>query len=308
MNTHRIHRVAKLTGLSKDVIRVWERRYGIVQPFRSANRYRTYTDDDVALLRYVKIHIDQGQSIGDLVAIGRERLMADATQMARTEASETQPYERLLSELIRLLDPLKRESFECRLNGAVAVIPFEEALYGILLPLQTRVGQLWHDGQLNVAVEHYVTNQVRQKLFAAMSHLSVHDKGLSIVVACPVGEFHEVGAQAAAYICAALGCQTYYLGANMPLDQLVIFCRQIDPDVLLLSLTASPPAHEWASWIATLRGLTASHRTVLVGGAGAQSLSLPLEARRIEILSELPTLRQRLTVLMEKQASHMRLE
>ncbi len=287
---------------------MWERRYGLVKPLRSANRYRTYTDDEVALLRYVKNQIDRGQTIGDLVAIGRERLVANATLTARSEASEIHPYERLLSELIRLLDPLKREAFECRLNGAVAVIPFEEALYGILLPLQTRVGQLWHDGQLNVAVEHYVTNQVRQKLFAAMSHLPVHDKGLSVVVACPVGEFHEVGAQAAAYICASLGCQTYYLGANMPLDQLAIFCRQIDPDVILLSVTAPPPAHEWSSWLATLRGLTASHRTVLVGGAGAQSLTLPLGARHIEILSELPTLQQRLTVLKAKQAAHVRLE
>lgn len=306
MNTHRIHRVAKLTGLSKDVIRVWERRYGLVQPFRSANRYRTYTDDDVALLRYVKAQMDLGQTIGELVAIGRERLVTDATRTARTEASETQPYERLLRELIGLLDPLRRESFERRLNGAVAVIPFEEALYGILLPLQTRVGQLWHDGQLNVAVEHYVTNQVRQKLFAAMSHLPVHDTGLSVVVACPVGEFHEVGAQAAAYISASLGCQTYYLGANMPLDQLAIFCRQIDPDVLLLSLTGAPTAPEWSSWIETLRSLTVSHRTVLVGGAGAQSLSLPIGVRRIEILSELPTLQQRLNALIAKRVAHIR--
>lgn len=306
MNTHRIHIVAKLTGLSKDVIRVWERRYELVKPLRSANRYRTYTDDEVALLRYVKAQMDQGHTIGDLVAIGRERLVAEATRTARTEASETLPYERLLNELIGLLDPLRRESFERRLNGAVAVIPFEEALFGILLPLQTRVGQLWHDGQLNVAVEHYVTNQIRQKVFAAMSHLPVHEEGLSVVVACPVGEFHEVGAQAAAYICASRGCQTYYLGANMPLDQLAIFCRQIDPDVLLLSVTAPPPVHEWSSWIATLRDLTVSHRSILIGGAAAHSLILPVGARRIEILSELPNLQQRLAALMAKQAARVR--
>ena len=52
MNAHRIHRVAKLTGLSKDVIRVWERRYGLVKPSRSSNRYREYSDEEVALLRF----------------------------------------------------------------------------------------------------------------------------------------------------------------------------------------------------------------------------------------------------------------
>jgi methanogenic corrinoid protein MtbC1 len=207
---------------------------------------------------------------------------------------------------MQLLQPLRRDSFERRLNGAVAVIPFEEALHGILLPLQTRVGQLWHDGHLSVAVEHYVTNQVRQKLFAAMSHLPVHEKGLSVVVACPVGEFHEVGAQAAAYVCASRGCQTYFLGANMPLDQLAVFCRQIEPDVLLLSVTSPPPAHEWYSWIATLRDLATSHRTVVVGGAGANTIALPPEAQRIEILSDLVKLQQRLTALITKQAARVR--
>jgi MerR family transcriptional regulator, light-induced transcriptional regulator len=305
MNTHRIHRVAKLTGLSKDVIRVWERRYGIVQPSRSANRYRTYTDEDVALLRYLKREMDQGQSIGNLAALGREHLVKGATEAARSIASALPPYERLLDELVKLLAPLRRESFERRLNGSVAVIPFEEALYGILLPLQMRVGQLWHDGQISVAVEHYVTNQVRQKLFAAMNHLPVHEEGLSVVVACPVGEFHEVGAQVAAYLCASRGCQTYYLGANMPLDELATFCRQIDPEVLLLSVTSPPQAHDWSSWTATLHDLATSHRTILIGGAGAQSLSLPAKARRIEILGDLQGLQQRLTVLMAKQAAHV---
>jgi methylmalonyl-CoA mutase cobalamin-binding subunit len=236
--------------------------------------------------------MDQGQSIGNLAALGRERLMKAATRAARSLASALPPY------------ALDKVSFERRLNGAVAVIPFEEALYGILLPLQIRVGQLWHDGHLNVAVEHYVTNQVRQKLFAAMSHLPVHEKGLSVVVTCPIGEFHEVGAQAAAYLCASRGCQTYYLGANMPFDQLAAFCREIDPDVLLLSVTTSPQAHEWSSWIATLQDLATSHRSVLVGGAGAQSLRLPAGTRRIEILDDLSSLQQRLTVLLAKQPAY----
>ena len=66
MNAHRIHRVAKLTGLSKDVVRVWERRFGLVKPGRSANRYREYSDEDVALLRFLKGELERGQTIGAL--------------------------------------------------------------------------------------------------------------------------------------------------------------------------------------------------------------------------------------------------
>jgi DNA-binding transcriptional MerR regulator len=306
MNTHRIHRVAKLTGLSKDVIRVWERRYGIVQPSRSANRYRTYTDEDVALLRYLKHEMDQGQSIGHLAALGRERLMEAATAAARSSASTLPSYERVHHELVELVDPLDEVSFERRLNGAVAVVPFEEALHGILLPLQQRIGDLWHEGRVNVAVEHYVTNHVRKKIFTAMNQLPLHEHGLRIVLACPPDEHHEVGLLAAAYVCASRGCRTYYLGANVPFDQLALLCRQIASDVLLMSVTSSPPAHEWSSWIAALQDLATSHQTVALGGAGAQSLSVPAGTRHIDILKDLQSLQPFLTALMAKQPAHLR--
>lgn len=300
MNVHRIQRVAKLTGLSKDVIRIWERRYGLVKPLRSANRYRSYTDDEVALLRYVKLQLDQGQSIGDLVAMGREQLAALAVGMAREAAPHTPPYHRLLEELTMLLDPLNREAFERRLNGAVAVIPFEEALFGILLPLQTRIGDLWHQGKISVAVEHYVTNQVRQKLFSAMNQLPVHMEGPHSVVGCPPGEHHEVGAQAAAYISAVCGCRTYYLGANVPFREWTTFCRRIDPDFVLLSVTTPPGDEGKEEWSAALRELGAPHRTIFLGGAAASGIGLPAGTRNIELISDLASLQRRLPTLFKQ--------
>ncbi len=202
MNTHRIHRVAKLTGLSKDVIRVWERRYGLVKPSRSSNRYREYSDEEVALLRFVKAQMEQGATIGALAAEGHDQLVARMRVATPVSAEEQKPHERLLDDLMGSLDPLDKAGFERRLNGAVAVIPFEEAVQRILLPLQRRVGELWHQGRLNVAVEHYVTKIIQQKLFSVMNQLPVNEFGPRILIACPEGESHEIGAQAVAYIAA----------------------------------------------------------------------------------------------------------
>src|SRR5690349_6709662 len=115
MNKYRIHRVAKLTGLSKDVIRVWERRYGVVQPLRGANRYRLYTDEDVVLLRYLKAELETGQSIGELVAQGHDELLSRAKAIDTTTAERPTPYISLIGELTATLDPLDREAFERRL-------------------------------------------------------------------------------------------------------------------------------------------------------------------------------------------------
>jgi DNA-binding transcriptional MerR regulator len=186
MNTHRIHRVAKLTGLSKDVIRVWERRFGLLKPTRGANRYRNYSDEDVTLLRFLKEQLDAGGSIGELSKLGREELLGRARASAPQVSFVDNTFSRLLRELLSTLNPFNRVTFEKCLNGAVAVVPFEEALHGILLPLQEQVGQLWHDGHLNVAIEHYVTKQIQQKIFSAMNQLPVAEFGTKVVVACPL--------------------------------------------------------------------------------------------------------------------------
>ncbi len=185
MNTHRIHRVARLTGLSKDVIRVWERRYGLVKPSRSSNRYREYNDEEVALLRFVKGQMEQGATIGALAAEGRDPLIARMRIATPVSAEEQKPHERLLDDLMKSLDPLDKAGFERRLNGAVAVIPFEEAVQRILLPLQRRIGELWHEARSNTAVEHYVTKIIQQKLFSVMNQLPVNEFGPRILIACP---------------------------------------------------------------------------------------------------------------------------
>lgn len=75
---YRIHRFSKLTGLSTHVIRAWEKRYGLVEPVRGANRYRLYNDEDVRLFRYLKTQVDQGMSIGQLAELGRGPLLEQA--------------------------------------------------------------------------------------------------------------------------------------------------------------------------------------------------------------------------------------
>ncbi len=297
MNTHRIHRVAKLTGLSKDVIRVWERRYGLVTPSRSSNRYREYSDPEVALLRFVKAQMEQGATIGALAAEGRDSLGARMQVATQISAEEQQPHDRLLDELMGSLDPLDKAGFERRLNGAVAVIPFEEAVQRILLPLQRRVGELWHQGQLNIAVEHYVTKLIQQKMFSVMSQLPVNEFGPSVVIGCPEGESHEIGAQAVAYIAATRGCHVYYLGPNLPSSDLLAFCDRVKPDLVLLSITEAKSDAEARDQLKELEVVSA-YWPVAVGGQGARAIGDLLRDTKIDLLDDLTALHSRLTILL----------
>jgi MerR family transcriptional regulator, light-induced transcriptional regulator len=253
MPLYRMHRFSKLTGLSPHVIRAWERRYGLVNPVRGSNRYRLYTDDDVGLFRYLKFQVDHGMSIGELAEIGLERLQEQAQRVFVETHREPPPSERLVSELTQALQENDRAIFERKLNGALAVIPFEEALHRFLLPLQERVGQLWHDGILGVGQEHFASNHVKQKIFSAINQFRTSDQGPIVVTACPGNEWHEIAAMTAAYLCRARGCRVHYLGANLPIPELATYCDRIRPACVLLSVTvmgSSDEAHKLAQEIA----------------------------------------------------------
>ncbi|MEP6935014.1 MAG: MerR family transcriptional regulator [Nitrospirota bacterium] len=305
MNAHRIHRVAKLTGLSKDVIRVWERRYGLVKPSRSSNRYREYSDEEVALLRFVKAQMEEGATIGSLGTEGHDSLVARMRVSTPVSAEHQKPHERLLDDLLESLEPLDKAGFERRLNGAVAVIPFEEAVQRILLPLQQRIGELWHQGRLNTAVEHYVTKIVQQKLFSVMNQLPVNEFGPRILIACPEGETHEIGAQAVAYIAAAKGCHVYYLGPNLPTSDLLTFCEKVKPDLVLISLSEVKPEADALHQLKELESL-ATRWPVGVGGQGALAIGDRLRDTKIELLDDLTALHSRLTNLLSTRMNPAR--
>ncbi len=302
MNKHRIHRVAKLTGLSKDVIRVWERRYGLIQPERGANRYRLYTDEDVALLRFLRGQLDQGQSIGELASEGREKLLAQM-QMQALPIKPEEPFDRLVGELVAALKPLDRAAFERRLNGAVAVIPFEEALHGILLPLQERVGELWHEGKIGVAIEHYVTKLVQQKLFAVMNQVPVVESGPKVVIGCPPEELHEIGALTVAYRCRVRGCRTYYLGADVPITDLVRLCREVEPELVLLSLTNVLDSDRVLALAQALSGNVAGVAPVVLGGTGAIAARGLLEREQLAVWTTMGELDSNLTRVFSRRGN-----
>jgi len=303
INNHKIHRVAKLTGLSKDVIRVWERRFGILKPTRGANRYRNYSDEDVALLRFLKEQLDAGGSIGELAKLGREELLGRARASAPRASFVDNTFSRLLRELLSTLNPFDRVIFEKRLNGDVAVVPFEEALHGILLPLQEQVGQLWHEGYIDVAIEHYVTKHIQQKIFSAMNQLPVAEFGAKVIVACPPGEEHDIAALTVAYRCRVRGCRVYYLGANVPVASLANLCGKVEPDLTIISFPLALSDDKVTELVQALADEVSPVSNLAVGGHGAIAMRDIFLKYNITVLEEFAELDQRLDRLMRHTLS-----
>jgi methanogenic corrinoid protein MtbC1 len=244
--------------------------------------------------------MEQGATIGGLAAEGHDSLIARMRVATPVTAEDQKPHDRLLDDLIELLDPLDKAGFERKLNGAVAVIPFEEAIQRILLPLQRRIGELWHENRLNVAVEHYVTKLIQQKLFSVMNQLPINEFGPRVLIACPEGESHEIGAQAVAYLAAMRGCHVYYLGPNLPSAELLGFCERMKPDLILLSMTESKPDSVVHQLLQELEPL-ATRWPIAIGGQGARALEHLLQSSKIELLDDLTSLHSRLMILLSSR-------
>ncbi len=278
-----------MTGLSKEVLRTWEKRYRLLSPERGPNRYRLYKEQDVDLLKFLVKEIEQGQSIGELASLGKDEILARAKERSKKEP-ETLPRDQILVELEKHLLPLDPMAFEKRLNDLVVLLPFEEAFNRILVPLQIRVGELWFEGKLDISVEHYVTAQVKQKLFAAMNMISFEQRGPKVLIACPPWELHEIGAQTIAYFCANRRCQVIFLGSNLPLANLIHFNSLTKPEAILLSFTSDISENKARAFFTDLSSQIQPPCPVWAGGQGIKGMKPLFEKANIKIINDLDVL------------------
>jgi methanogenic corrinoid protein MtbC1 len=274
-----------------------------LKPTRGANRYRNYSDEDVALLKFLKEQLDAGGSIGELSKLGREELLGQARANAPQVSFVDNIFSGSLRELLSTLNPFNRVTFEKRLNRAVAGVPFEEALHGILLPLQEQVGQLWHENQIDVAIEHYVTKHIQQKMFSAMNQLPVAEFGASVVVACPPGEEHDIAALTVAYRCRVRGFRVYYLGANVPVASLANLCGKVEPDLTIMSFPLALSDDKATELVQALADEVSPVSNLAVGGHGALAMRDLFVKYNITVLEDFVELDHRLDRLMRQPVS-----
>ena len=225
--TYEIHEVAELTGLAPARLRAWERRYEVVRPRRMANGYRAYTADQVALLRAFARLIEAGERIGDLATRPREDVLA----RAEVPAPEDSPQAALL-EAIRELD---RERLEALIAQQLALRGLRSFARDIVIPLADALGDLWALGRVPIAAEHMATEVV---LHALKGGLRVtRGSGPLVVAGCLAGERHEWGILATLAVVQEDGWRVHYLGADLPVEEVLEASWKLSPHAVGLSST-----------------------------------------------------------------------
>jgi MerR family transcriptional regulator, light-induced transcriptional regulator len=304
---HPIGVVSTRTGLSADVIRVWERRYAVVDPARDEAGRRLYSDADVERLRLLSQATEAGRGIGQVAALPAEALreLVRADEAARWSAGRPaspsgsageagEAVERALERAVALDGP----GLEVELRRAATLLGLTVFLEGVVAPLFRRIGDDWHAGRLSVAQEHLataVTGAVLARLAGAVADSPAGAPGAPLmVIATPSGEHHEIGALLAAAVVSAAGWRLAYLGPNVPASDIVGAAMETGARAVALSAVYGN-AKGLASEVERVRsGLPAA--VDLVVGGGAAEISSDLTG--VKYMEDLASLRSYLAEII----------
>lgn len=201
-----VKQVAALTGVRESTLRVWEKRYGVVEPERSGGGYRLYSDEQIALLR----------SMAALVADGVPASTAARTLAASPVAPEAcgAPLDLDLVSAAASLDPPRLDHM---LGAALGEGTVEHVIEDWLLPELTRLGLAWERGELTVAHEHFASAGVARALGSIFQSSPVPDGAPAALLGLPPGGRHELGLLAFAVCLRRAGVNVVYLGADVPM-------------------------------------------------------------------------------------------
>jgi DNA-binding transcriptional MerR regulator/methylmalonyl-CoA mutase cobalamin-binding subunit len=267
-----IKAVAQATGLTVETLRAWERRYEVVQPNRDGSGRRTYTASDVARLRLLRTATELGHTISRLAALGEDelaKLVSDSGGHARISNARGQAYvDRALDATIHS-DP---SGVEEALTSAIALLPPNEAIHTVVVPLVREIGERWHRGEVSIAQEHMVTDIVRRLIISASRGYLRSDNAPCLVLATLSGERHEIGLLLCSWLASMRRYHTHYLGVDCPPEEIARFATEVDASAVLVSMIMPesyvPVIEQLGELSKHLRG----HCDVWVGGMAARAI------------------------------------
>ncbi|MCW3804683.1 MerR family transcriptional regulator [Plebeiibacterium marinum] len=217
MGVYSIKDLERISGVKAHTIRIWERRYNIVEPARTKTNIRKYSDRDLKRLLNVSILNNNGYKISHIAYLSDEDLGKRLAYLCLDTKKVDIQVESLMVAMLEL-DEVK---FNSVLNQSIIKRGFEKTVEEVLFPFLDRVGILWQAGSVNPAQEHFMSNLIRQKLIVAIDNQMENQKvDKRITFFLDEGELHEIGLLFYSFLARKEGYKVIYLGSNVPFEDI----------------------------------------------------------------------------------------
>ncbi len=266
-----ITQVERETGLSKDVLRVWERRYGFPAPVRSESGDRLYDSGEVERLKLIKRLIDQGFRPGRLLSMGADEL----SELVRPQVAKKVPRwsDGEMAPILQAI--LDDNSLELRkaLSQRLARQGLQRFVQDTVPDLNETVGNLWVSGELGVYQEHLYSEEVSRLLRTAIGNLPPSQSRPRILLTTLSGEEHGLGLLIVEGALAPEACSCLSLGIQTPLEDIVAAVSAHEIDILVLSFSVAFPMRQALADLKSLRPRLPQKVEIWAGGGMTRAAS-----------------------------------
>jgi len=222
----RIGELSRRTGVSPELLRAWELRYGLLEPSRTAGRFRLYSEADVARVRRMRANLADGLSASE----------AARAALAERPQADSPGLEEAADDLARSLEGYDDVGAQGALDGLLAAFSLDVVVREVLVPYLHDVGERWKGGALSVGQEHFISNVIRGRLLALSRGW---DRGLGprAVLASAEGDQHDLPVLLFGVVLRTHGWRITFLGADTPVTSLAETVRAVRPDVVVVAGT-----------------------------------------------------------------------
>jgi MerR family transcriptional regulator, light-induced transcriptional regulator len=295
MNSFSISQLEQFSGIKAHTIRIWEQRYNALNPDRSEGNTRSYNGDQLRRLLNIASLLENGHKVSDLCNMSNSKLFALLDQYNQESTAHTdEKANYAISQLIAAGMTFDEVYFDKIFANCVLRFGLQKTYTDIIYPLLTRMGLMWSANTITPAYEHFISNLLKQKLFAAIDALPPATIALQRwVLFLPENEHHEIGLLFSLYLIRASGHRAVYLGADVPMETIAQAANEITPTHALFFFVHHLPTEKATQYLLDVKAALQKSK-VYVGGTRNLLEKLP-DAKNIHKIHSVEALSKQLT-------------
>jgi DNA-binding transcriptional MerR regulator len=270
MEQYSIRDLEKLSGINAHTIRVWERRYGILQQHRTETNRRRYGDSELRKLINISILHRSGFKISVICQLTEQEIEEKVSFLSKdTNQSNTQ-----IDTLITTMLDQNEKAVNELLVRYIMNRGIEDTCTELVFPFLKKIGVMWHTGSLDIGVEHFISNIFRQRIISSIDSLSpVFNKNRKkVILFLPENELHELALLFFNYIIKKAGHETLYLGQSTPVFSVVRVNDKWKADIIVTGMLSGYPEIDPEEFISQLAKSFPKQKILIAGVLADHSL------------------------------------
>lgn len=261
MTLYSIKDLEYLSGIKAHTIRIWEKRYHLLDPNRTDTNIRSYSDHDVRRILNVALLIKNGYKISNVAAFDESKLQAEVLRINRNLTDPEKNIDQLLFHTVNL----DTFGFEQLLDKIIGEFGFSKTIHQVIFPFFERIGILWQAGSIFTAHEHFVSNLVRNRLIRETGKFERNESAQTVLFFLRENEWHELSLLYFNFLAAQAGLRCVYLGQSLPFEDLSNLLINSEFDFVCTSFIQAIEKPELEQYLANL-SLVFNRNKILIAG------------------------------------------